>query len=121
MALKNRITEFRNERGLTVEELAGMADMSPSFVSLLARGKRNVSLKNLEKLAAALDCSPQELIGIQPAMNADIADIWASIPAERRDLARQVLESFATPVDSTSQFDDTKAGTKIKKRPNRNL
>jgi transcriptional regulator with XRE-family HTH domain len=92
--LKNRITEIRNERGLTVEELAAKAELSPSFVSLLARGKRNISLKNLEKLAAALDCRPETLIGAETEAITDIAALWAAIPPDRRELARQVLESF---------------------------
>ena len=92
--LKNRITEIRNERGLTVEELAAKADLSPSFVSLLARGKRNISLKNLEKLATALDCRPEVLIGAETESVSDIAALWAAIPPDRRALAKQVLESF---------------------------
>lgn len=118
MALKNRITEYRNERGLTVEELAARADLSPSFVSLLARGKRNISLRNLEKLAGALDCRPEDLIGVQAPINAEIADIWASIPPERRDLARQVLQSFANnSVDEASlPKDSARPGQKSQKR-----
>lgn len=118
MALRNRITELRNERGMTVEELAAAADMSPSFVSLLARGKRNVSLRNLEKLATALGCQPEDLIGVQTAINAEIADIWASIPPERRELARQVLQSFTNrPVDNPDKpTQPPKPGTATKKR-----
>lgn len=92
--LKNRITEIRNARGLSIEELAAKADMSPSYVSRMARGERNISLKNLEKLAVALECQPEDLMGGKPQMPEEIADIWAAIPADRRELARQVLESF---------------------------
>lgn len=92
--LKNRINEIRNARGFSIEELAAKADMSPSYVSRMARGERNISLRNLEKLAAALECSPEELMGGETAVPLAIADIWASIPEERRELAKQVLESF---------------------------
>jgi transcriptional regulator with XRE-family HTH domain len=93
-SMKNRINEIRDERGLSYEDLAEMTGLSPSYVSLMSRGKRNISLKNLEKLAAALQCSPMDLIGDEPPIAADIAEIWAAIPADRRELARQVLESF---------------------------
>ena len=89
--LKNRITEIRNARGLSIEELAAKADMSPSYVSRMARGERNISLRNLEKLALALDCSPEDLMGGEAPLPHDIADIWAAIPADRRELAKQVL------------------------------
>jgi transcriptional regulator with XRE-family HTH domain len=122
MTLRNRITEFRNERGLTVEELAARADLSPSFVSLLARGKRNISLRNLEKLATALDCRPEDLIGVQAPINSEIADIWAAIPPERRELARTVLQSFTTsPIDTAHPSGEHDTGTAGKKRQNRNL
>lgn len=94
--LKNRINEIRNIRGLSYEELAERADMSPSFASLMARGKRNISLKNLEKLARALECRPEELMGGDDNAPAELINLWASIPAERRDLALQVLQSFAS-------------------------
>ena len=59
----NRIQEFRKARNLSADELADRTELSPSYISLMERGKRNVSLKNLQKLANALQCSPQELIG----------------------------------------------------------
>lgn len=92
--LKNRITEIRNARGLSIEDLAAKADMSPSYISRMARGERNISLRNLEKLATALECSPEDLMGGEAPVPGDIADIWAAIPPERRELAKQVLESF---------------------------
>jgi len=114
--LKNRITEIRNERGLTVEELAAKADLSPSFVSLLARGKRNISLKNLEKLAAALDCRPETLIGAETEAVTDIAALWAAIPPDRRELARQVLESFVSKGVDEHVNSGVERGFKINKK-----
>lgn len=91
---KNRINELRLARGLTVEELADRAELSTAYVSQMANNKRNVSLRNLEKLAAALGCRTEDLIGTATPTNNDILDLWAAIPVERRELARQVLESF---------------------------
>lgn len=91
---KNRINELRVARGLTFEELAERAGFSQGYVHQMASGERNVSIKNLEKLAAALGCRAEDLIGSGTPTNTDILDIWASIPVERRELARQVLESF---------------------------
>lgn len=117
--LKNRINEIRAARGLTYEELAEKADMSPSFVSLMARGKRNISLKNLAKLASALDCQPEDLIGVDTPIPADVAAIWASIPVERRDLALHVLKSFLSDDTLANESAIVDTGTN-KKRPTRN-
>ena len=94
--LKNRISEIRNARGLSIEELAAKADLSPSYISRMSRGERNISLRNLEKLATALECSPEDLMGGELHVPTDIADIWAAIPVERRELAKSVLESFVS-------------------------
>ena len=94
--LKNRISEIRNARGLSIEELAAKADLSPSYISRMSRGERNISLRNLEKLATALECSPEDLMGGELHAPTDIADIWAAIPVERRELAKSVLESFVS-------------------------
>ncbi len=66
--LKNRIHELRKARGLTVEELAAQADMSPSYVSLMASGARNISVSNMKKLALAIkthDFAPGAIAGIE--------------------------------------------------------
>lgn len=118
--LKNRIHELRKARGLTVEELAAQADMSPSYVSLMASGARNISVSNMKKLALALGCSPLDLLTDgTPADNA-LLNVWAAIPSERRDLALQVLQSFAEPPATTqSDGDSVNKGT-YKKRQERN-
>jgi transcriptional regulator with XRE-family HTH domain len=92
--LKNRISELRKAKGIGLEELAERAGLSPGYVSLMASGARNISLKNLEKLATALECHPEELFTTRSDGQNDILDIWASIPPDRRELAKQVLESF---------------------------
>lgn len=91
---KNRITEIREAKGMKVKDLAAKAGFSAPYVSQMELGIRNISLKNLEKLAAALDCQPEDLLSTPTATNTDILNIWAAIPADRRELAKQVLESF---------------------------
>lgn len=58
----NNITAVREKRGLTIEQLSDRTGLSVSYISRMARGDRNVSVKNLNKIAAALDVSPSELI-----------------------------------------------------------
>ena len=56
-----RLRELRQIRGLSQEELAFRARLHRTYVSSAERGKRNVALVNLEKLAEALDVDICEL------------------------------------------------------------
>ena len=50
-----RLRGIRQERGLSQEELAFKAGLHRTYVSSAERGKRNVGLVNVERLAQALD------------------------------------------------------------------
>jgi transcriptional regulator with XRE-family HTH domain len=115
---QNRIEEIRKARGLTLEELADKAGFSIPYVWQMSRGVRNVSIKNLERIATALDCQPEDLLATSTGTNTDILNIWASIPPERRDLALTVLQSFTNQaIDNPDKETQTpKSGTKTKKR-----
>jgi transcriptional regulator with XRE-family HTH domain len=52
----------RTALGLSQEELAARADLHRTYVGDIERGRRNVSLNNIRKLAAALGCSPSDLL-----------------------------------------------------------
>jgi transcriptional regulator with XRE-family HTH domain len=51
----------REELGLTQEDLADKAGIHRTYLSDVERGTRNLSLVNIEKLAAALDMKLSEL------------------------------------------------------------
>lgn len=57
-----RIRKFRMEAGLSQEALAEIAELDRTYVSGIERGKRNVSLKNIYKLATALKIPPYKLL-----------------------------------------------------------
>lgn len=119
--LRNRIKEVRKQRRVSIEQLAELSGLSASYISRMSRGDRNVSLKNLEKLATALECSPEDLIVRGAPLDADIAAIWAAIPADRRELALSVLGSFANAdIDNEEEQAQPKEGTRLKKRTTRN-
>lgn len=68
MRLGARIRSFRRARGLTLVELARLADLSHPFLSQLERGQARPSMTSLERIARALGSSQIELI----AASADI-------------------------------------------------
>jgi len=92
---KNRLDELIAAKGLTYEQVAERAGYSTVFVWQMAKGKRNIALKHLDRLSAALECQPEDLFTTAHINQSDILNIWSAIPPDRRELARQVLESFA--------------------------
>ncbi|WP_245297303.1 XRE family transcriptional regulator [Rhizobium oryziradicis] len=58
----NRLKALREERGQTIEQLAEATGLSTSYVSRLEKGERNLSVKNMNLFAHALDVAPQEIL-----------------------------------------------------------
>jgi len=51
------ITIIREWRGLTQEKLAALADLHKTYIGQIERGEKNIGLRNLEKIAKALNIS----------------------------------------------------------------
>ena len=60
-AFGRAIRELRLERGISQEELAHRADIDRSYMGGVERGERNASLKNILRVASALDIPPARL------------------------------------------------------------
>lgn len=58
----NRLKALRKEKGLSQEELALKSGLNRPYISGIEKGKRNVSLEVMEKLAEALGVGIGELI-----------------------------------------------------------
>ena len=50
-----RIKELRQQQGMSQEEFAFKCDLDITYITSLERGRRNVSLENLEKIAKAFN------------------------------------------------------------------
>ena len=59
----NAVRAQRQKRSLSQEKLAEISGLHRTYISSLERGKRNVSLQNMEKLAGALECKISEFLG----------------------------------------------------------
>lgn len=57
----NRLRELRNMRNWSQEELAFRCNVSKNYISDVERGRRNVSLKAIEKIARGLEVEIYEL------------------------------------------------------------
>ena len=58
-----RLKDLREHRGMTQETLADLSGLHPTYISGIERGRRNVSLENIGRLAAAFGISPSDLVG----------------------------------------------------------
>lgn len=58
----NRVRALRLKQGLSQEELAERADLHRTYIGSIERGEQNISLRNIEKLAKALNVSPERLL-----------------------------------------------------------
>ena len=84
----NQIAAVRKRVGLKIEELAERAGLSTTYVWRMERGERNVSLKNLQKLADALGVAPSDLIESKPVTDVPILS-WVSAGMMARDDVQQ--------------------------------
>lgn len=53
--------EVRRERGLSQEGLAALARLDRTYIGGIERGERNPSLRNVFRIAAALDVAVADL------------------------------------------------------------
>jgi len=56
------ICELRQKHGLTQEDLAARTEFDRTYISMIERGKRNLSLLNICRFAEALGTTASELL-----------------------------------------------------------
>lgn len=92
---RNFLRAWREHRGLTQVVLAEAVGTSGAVISLLEAGERRLSDKWLRRIAPVLGTRPGHLLELDPAdAPSDILEIWADIPEDRREQARDVLRTF---------------------------
>ena len=57
-----KVTELREEKGWTQEELGHRAGLHRAYIGQVERGEKNIGLRNLEKIAKALGVKVQDLL-----------------------------------------------------------
>lgn len=60
------VAKLRKSLGISQEELSGRCGLDRTYISGIERGKRNLSLTNVFKLAKALDVAPKVLLDYSP-------------------------------------------------------
>lgn len=62
LAFGQHVTSLRKEAGISQEELSARCDLDRTYISGIERGKRNLSLTNILKIAKALNLPPKSLL-----------------------------------------------------------
>jgi len=57
----NKVRTFRKEKGISQEELAFRSDLHRTYIGMIERAEKNITLKNIEKIANALEVSIRDL------------------------------------------------------------
>ena len=81
------LKQWRAFRGLTQEQLADRAGMSPGNISQLENGKIHYSQPGLQALAEALNCEPFHVLNVDPTKDEAIWSLWErATEAERAQI-----------------------------------
>lgn len=87
------IREWRKHRQRSQEWLADAIGITTASLSRIENGKQPYNQRQLEMIAEALHCTPGDLISSGPSENSIVA-LWSRVSAEKREQARQILETF---------------------------
>jgi transcriptional regulator with XRE-family HTH domain len=62
VAFARRLRSIRLERGLSQEQLAALAGLDRTYVSSCETGRRNATIRTIDRLSAALEVDPAALV-----------------------------------------------------------
>ncbi|OZB52910.1 MAG: transcriptional regulator [Stenotrophomonas sp. 14-69-23] len=62
MVFASNVRRLRTERGMSQEQLAEAAGVHRTYVGMLERGEKNVTIYNIERIALALGVCASELL-----------------------------------------------------------
>lgn len=57
----NKVKNFRKEKGISQEELAFRSDLHRTYIGMIERAEKNITLKNIQKIANGLGVSILDL------------------------------------------------------------
>jgi transcriptional regulator with XRE-family HTH domain len=92
--IRHHIREWRKFRGLTQERLAERTPFTHGAISQVETGRTSYTQEMLEALSVALDCTPGDLLNVNPFKEGDVVDLMRLINDKNRDQAIRVLRAL---------------------------
>ena len=88
-----RIRLARTEKGLTQEELAEHAGISPTHVSVLERGGNSIKLETFISICHSLDMSADDILGdlVPPSVKATASELDNLLQGQPFEVQRTAL------------------------------
>lgn len=59
-----KVREERHKLGLSQEELASRAGVHRTYIGMIERAEKNITLENIEKIAKALEISLEKIMNL---------------------------------------------------------
>lgn len=87
MNIGHALKVCRSAKKLSLGELAGLTDLSPSYLSMIESGKREPTLSSIDKIAGAMGVPTPILLFLA----ADTSEIGGIDPETSRRLSAAVL------------------------------
>lgn len=99
MDLGKEIRRLREEGGLTLEQLAKRADLTPNYIGTIENGKRDPSISTVLALARGLEVAPGDLLegaeGLSPVAT-HAARLFDGAPADIKDAVLRILRAVTS-------------------------
>jgi transcriptional regulator with XRE-family HTH domain len=61
----NNVRQERLKKGLSQEEFAELVGLHRTYIGMVERGEKNITIKNIEKIAKALEIPLNELMNLE--------------------------------------------------------
>lgn len=99
-----RILKLRKQQGLTREKLAESADISVQFLADIEKGRKNMTVTTLRKLARALMTTTDHIVnGIDPELaetDNELITLCEALPPQKRRQAAKLLRVFLEAINA---------------------
>ena len=106
-----RIRQLRNERGISQEQLALSAGITPAYLGLVERGQRNATVRTIERICVALGIGLAEFF-VETNKQIDIDDMdkmlmycLRGLNCEEKQVCLQLLKTALQLRISNAQVD----------------
>ena len=98
----NRILNLRLSQNMTREKLAEKADISVQFLSDIEKGKKNMTITTLRKLAGALLVTTDYIVNGKDTLSTDteneLLELFRIIPPDKQNYAVDLLRLFTEAI-----------------------